>query len=298
MSSSTQPSDIIIGRTFGALFIGVTIAAVLFGLSCVQAFVYFQTHRDTGTTFYKLVICLWILDALHLAFITHCVYYYLVSSYANISALMDVVWSFKLQILMEVLIIQGVHSLYLYRIWIISQGRSRILPIIVGIVIMSNSGVAIALIWAIYQCSMFSDLDKIDTDSLITRLMVYIINTGCLTSMCSMAAIITCAVMPTNFIFVAIEFLLAELYVNSYLALLNARYYTEVNTDTNNSDTFHNRHGVYRPELHVRALDDEEELQISRKDVFKHLDDAVHPSPSVKEPTLAVITEMNSFSSV
>ncbi|KAG1861773.1 hypothetical protein DFJ58DRAFT_246500 [Suillus subalutaceus] len=332
MSSSTQPSDIIIGRTFGALFIGVTIAAVLFGLSCVQSFVYFQTHRDPGTTFYKLVvICLWILDALHLAFIVHCVYYYLVSNYANITAPMDVVWSFKLQILFEVLIIQGVHSLYLYRIWIVSQGRSRILPIIVGIVIMSNSGVAIALIWALYQCSMFSELNKIEwatfltlgtitfadvviasslcyllatsrtefssTNSLITRLMVYIINTGCLTSMCSMAAIITCAVMPTNFIFVAIEFLLAKLYVNSYLALLNARYYTEVNTDTNNSDTFHNRHGVYRPELHVRALDDDE-LQVSRKDLFKHLDDTVHPSRSVKEPALAVTTEMNSFSSV
>ncbi|KAG1854858.1 hypothetical protein F4604DRAFT_1801315 [Suillus subluteus] len=62
MSSSAQDliSQLNIGNTFGALFIGVTIAAVLFGLSCVQSFVYFQTHRDIGTTFYKLaVICLW-----------------------------------------------------------------------------------------------------------------------------------------------------------------------------------------------------------------------------------------------
>ncbi|KAG1879085.1 hypothetical protein F4604DRAFT_1752822 [Suillus subluteus] len=29
------------------------------------------------------------------------------------------------------------------------------------------------------------------TDSLITKLMVYIINTGCLTSICSMVAVIT-----------------------------------------------------------------------------------------------------------
>ncbi|KAG1822497.1 uncharacterized protein BJ212DRAFT_807531 [Suillus subaureus] len=335
MSSSTQDliSQLHIGKTFGALFIGVTIAAVLFGLSSVQAFVYFQTHRDTGTTFYKLaVICLWILDALHLVFIVHCVYYYLVINYANIGALMDVVWSFKLQILLEILIIQGVHFLYLYRVWIVNKGRSRILPFTVGIIIISNSGVAIALIWALYQCRMFSDLVKMEwttfltlgsitfadfiiasslcyllatsrtgfssTDSLITKLMAYIINTGCLTSMCSMAAIITCAVMPTNFIFVAIEFLLAKLYVNSFIALLNARYYTQVNTDTKKSHPFHNRHGGYHPELHVRALDDEE-LQTSRKDVFKHPDDeAVHPSRSVKRPPMAVTTEMNSFLSV
>ncbi|KAG2038663.1 hypothetical protein BDR03DRAFT_999227 [Suillus americanus] len=346
MSSSTQPDlipqpDYDIGRTIGALFIGVTIAAVFvndllvmqsklfFGLSNVQAFVYFQTHGGIGTTFYKLaVICLWILDALHLALIIHCVYYYLVSNYANVDALTEIVWSFKLQIVVEVFIIYGVHVLYLYRIWIVSQGRSRILPFTVGIIVMLNSGVAIALIWALYQCRMFTDLDKLkwatyitlstitfadiviasslcyllatsrtgfsSTNSFITKLMVYIINTGCLTSMCSMVAMITCAVMSTNLIFVAIEFLLAKLYVNSYLALLNARYYTQVNTDTNNSHPFHNRHGAHHPELHVRA--DDEELQTSQKDAFKHPDDAVHPSRSVKRPTLAVI--MNSFSSV
>ncbi|KAG2028248.1 hypothetical protein BDR03DRAFT_114059, partial [Suillus americanus] len=114
-----------------------------------------------------------------------------------------------------------------------------------------------ALIWAVYQCHVFSDLVKIEwatfmalgtitfvdfviasslcyllatsrtgfssTDSIITKLMAYIINTGCLTSMCSLSAMITCAVMPHNFIFLGVEFLVAKLYVNSFLALLNAR---------------------------------------------------------------------------
>ncbi|KAG1861771.1 hypothetical protein DFJ58DRAFT_776968 [Suillus subalutaceus] len=249
MSSSAQ--DLIpqldIGRTFGALFIAVTLAGVLFGLCSGQAFIYFQTHSGTGMTLYKLaVIWLWILDALHLALITHCVYYYLVINYANVSELTEIVWSFKLQIILEVFIVYGVNLLYAYRIWIISKGQSRTLrlPIIVGIIIFSNSGVAIALIWAVYQCHVFSDLLNAEwttfmtlgsiafadiviasslcyllatsrtgfssTDSLITKLMAYIINTGCLTSICSLAAIITCAVMPTNFIFLAIEFLLAK----------------------------------------------------------------------------------------
>ncbi|KAG2343287.1 hypothetical protein BDR05DRAFT_1059768 [Suillus weaverae] len=336
MSSSAQ--DLIpqlnIARTFGALFIGVTIAAVLFGLSSVQAFVYFQTHKGTGTTFYKLaVIWLWILDALHLALIVHCVYYYLVINYTNVDALTEIVWSFKLQIIVDVLIIYGVHLLYVYRIWIFSDGRSRILPIIVGVIVILGSGVAIALIWAIYQCHVFSDLIKTEwstymtlgtvtfadiviasslcyllatsrtgftaTDSLITKLMAYIINTGCLTSICSMAAMITCAVMPTNFIFLAIEFLVAKLYVNSFFALLNARYYAQVNTDTHSSYPFHNRHEVYRTKLPVRASQDEE-LQASRKDVFKDLDDeVVRPSRSVKpQRPIAVATEMNYFSSL
>ncbi|KAG2150393.1 hypothetical protein DEU56DRAFT_779721, partial [Suillus clintonianus] len=69
MSSSTQ--DLIpqpqLGNTFGALFIGVIIATMLFGLTNVQAFFYFQTNKGTGITFNKLaVLWLWILDALHM----------------------------------------------------------------------------------------------------------------------------------------------------------------------------------------------------------------------------------------
>ncbi|KAG2355651.1 hypothetical protein BDR07DRAFT_1364994 [Suillus spraguei] len=315
MSSPAQDPipQLDIGDTFGALFIGVIIAAVLFGLSNVQTFIYFQTYRDTGMTFFKLaVIYLWIFDALHLALIIHCMYYYLVINYANVNALTEIVWSFKLSLVIEVFIVYAVHILYVYRIWIFSKGRSRTLPIAVGIVIILNSGVVIALLWALYQCHVFSDLVKVEwatymalaaitfadiviasslcyllatsrtgfssTDSWITKLMAYIINTGCLTSVCSLTAMITCAAMPHNFVFLAIEFLLAKVYVNSFLALLNARHYMQVNTDTDNSYQFHNRHGVYRPELHIGASEDEG-LRTSRNDVFKHPDvEVVDPS--------------------
>ncbi|KAG2084821.1 uncharacterized protein F5147DRAFT_731407 [Suillus discolor] len=247
MSSSTQDliPRVYFGTTFGALFIGVIFAAILFGLSNIQAFVYFQSHKGTKVLFPKLaVVWLWIFDTLHLFLIVHCVYYYLVVHYADISILTEMVWSFKLQIVIDVVIIYGVHLLYFHRIWIFAKGRSRVLPIAVGVIVISSSGVGIALTWAIYQCHMFSDLIKIEwaiflalgtitfvdfviasslcyllassrtgfsnTDSLITRLMAYIINTGCLTSVCSLSVIITCAVMPHNFIFIGIDFLVAK----------------------------------------------------------------------------------------
>ncbi|KAG2065612.1 hypothetical protein BDR04DRAFT_1032337 [Suillus decipiens] len=207
-----------IRSTLGALFIGVIISAVLFGLSNVQAFIYFQTHKDTGMTFYKFSWNLRMLDALHLALIVHCNYYHLVINYANFDALIGIVWSFKLlaSVIVQTMLLFLAHHFN---------------PMSV-------------LIWAIYQCHVSSDLVKIEwatytslvsitftdiviasslcyllatsrtgfssTDSLITKFMVYIINTGCLTSICSIAAMITCAVMPTNFTFIAIEFLLAK----------------------------------------------------------------------------------------
>jgi hypothetical protein len=336
MSSSTQ--DLIpqlhLGDTFGALFIGVVFAAILFGLSNIQAFFYFQTHRGTGISFPKLAVAwLWTLDTLHLFLIVHCICYYLVAHYADISALTEIVWSFKLQMVIDVMIIYGVHLLYFHRIWIVAKGRSRVLPIVVGVIVTLGSGVAIALIWAIYQCHVFSDLIEIEwatfmslgtvafidfviasslcyllatsrtgfsnTDSMITKLMAYIINTGCLTSVCSLTAIITCAVMPHNFIFLGVEFLMAKLYVNSFLALLNARCYLQPTAEVNHSSEVHMRHGIYRPELNVMASQDDG-FQGSRNNMFKHPgDDVIHLTrPATPHRPIEVTVETNSFSSV
>ncbi|KAG2339034.1 hypothetical protein BDR05DRAFT_968484 [Suillus weaverae] len=299
MSSSVQNTipQLNLGNTFGALFIGVILAAVLFGLTNVQAFIYFQAHRSPGISFFKLVVIwLWICDALHLALTIHSVYYYLVTNYANFGVLTEIVWSLKLQLAINIFIIPMVHLLYVHRIWSVSKGRSRILPAIaLGIVVVLSSGVAIPLVWAQYKTKLFKDLIGIvwaaylslgaatfvdvviasslcyllatsrtgfsSTDSFITKLVGYTISTGCLTSICSMSIIITCAVMPTNFIFISLQFLVTKLYVNSFIALLNARYYMQANATVDS----HERHGVYRPELHVSASQDEE-FQKSQKD--------------------------------
>ncbi|KAG1724668.1 hypothetical protein EDB19DRAFT_295481 [Suillus lakei] len=229
MASSTQ--DLIpylqLADTFGALFIGVVLAAVLFGVTNVQVFIYFHSHSGAGVTFYKLVVIwFWIFDALHLALTVHYIYFYLVINYASIGGFTVVVWSFKLQLIVSVLIIFGEHLLYVHRISIVSRGRSRALPIMVGIAVLLAAGVAIAIVWRAYQeVHVITDLVKIQwtvymflgtvafvdiliassiwyllatsrtgfsrTDLFITKLMSYIINTGCLTSICSMIVIIT-----------------------------------------------------------------------------------------------------------
>ncbi|KAG2127107.1 hypothetical protein DEU56DRAFT_982781 [Suillus clintonianus] len=302
MSSSAQDAipQLDLGNTFGALFIGVVLSAVLFGLTNIQAFIYLQTHRSAGITFFKLfVIWLWIFDALHLALITHSVYYYLVTNYANFGVLTEIVWSLKLQLAIGIFIIPMVHLLYVHRIWKVSKGRSRVLPTVaLVIVVVLSSGVAIPLIWAQYKVKLFKDLIEMQwsiflslgaatfvdiliasslwyllatsrtgfssTDSFITKLVNYTISTGCLTSICSTSIIITCAVMPTNFIFIGLQFLVTNLYVNSFIALLNARHYMQANTIVD-SHELNGRHVVYRPELPISASQDEE-LQPSQKD--------------------------------
>ncbi|KAK0436761.1 hypothetical protein EV421DRAFT_1739447 [Armillaria borealis] len=79
-----------LGKTLGAVYIGATIAAILFGITILQTAIYYQRFRKD-----------WILDALHVALSTHALYFYLVENFGNLEVLNEVVWSFKLQLLFD-----------------------------------------------------------------------------------------------------------------------------------------------------------------------------------------------------
>ncbi|KAF4612967.1 hypothetical protein D9613_010892 [Agrocybe pediades] len=61
------------------------------------------------------------------------------------------------------------------------------------------------------------------TNSVITLLMAFSINTGLLTSIVTLASFIAYAVWPQRFVFMGIYFTISKLYINSVLASLNAR---------------------------------------------------------------------------
>ncbi|OBZ69062.1 hypothetical protein A0H81_11094 [Grifola frondosa] len=67
------------------------------------------------------------------------------------------------------------------------------------------------------------------SDSVVTRLMIYSVNTGLLTSRLTYLSVIaticvvTFAAMPTNFVWLSFFWVMGKCYVNSFLALLNSR---------------------------------------------------------------------------
>ncbi|KAG1728665.1 hypothetical protein EDB19DRAFT_1832676 [Suillus lakei] len=103
--------------------------------------------------------------------------------------------------------------------------------------------------------------------------------------------------------------------MNSFITLLNARYYMQANIDVVESSTFHIHHSIYhpnegysghrvhhsiyRPELHIDTLKDEK-LQALQKDMSKCPDNEVlhitRPIQAAMPPWVTVGTmEMDSF---
>ncbi|KAK0221339.1 hypothetical protein IW262DRAFT_1493179 [Armillaria fumosa] len=93
---TTTPS---LRDTIGALYIGSTIAAILFGVTNLQTVIYYKKYPDDWCVFRYSVALLWVLDALHVSLSTHALYVYLIDMFGDLAGvLVHSVWSFKVQL--------------------------------------------------------------------------------------------------------------------------------------------------------------------------------------------------------
>ncbi|KAK0445944.1 hypothetical protein EV421DRAFT_1902295 [Armillaria borealis] len=165
----------------------------------------------------------------------------------------------QLQLAVNVSIIVYVQGLYAIRLWKLGRNFHKILPWFVFIAVAASLGSGIFVTYDIYIASnlaaisiakrsiytffstiaitdfiialmMFYYLHKSRRDTMfsstaavILRLTRLILVSGLATSACSLLALIAYIVWPESLIFLAIDFVLPKLYVNSLLAMLNYR---------------------------------------------------------------------------
>ncbi|KAF8963156.1 hypothetical protein BDZ97DRAFT_1920048 [Flammula alnicola] len=243
-------------KTLGAVFIGNVVASALFGVTSLQTFIFFRGNTRDRKLFKNLIAFLWILDLVHLLFMTHGIYTYLISDFGDYEALTRPTWSLLAQVIVTCVSDVIVRCVFGRRIWLLS-GHNYVLLLIIttSSILVFSMGVAFAargfidgsytrLIlesWILYTAlggsvvvdgivttSLCMLLENIrtgfkSTDSLVNTLMLYSINTGLLTSLCATACFVTFAIWPHQFVFMGFYFALSKLHVNSLLAVLNTR---------------------------------------------------------------------------
>ncbi|KIM35942.1 hypothetical protein M413DRAFT_323496 [Hebeloma cylindrosporum] len=244
-------------NTLGAAFLGVSASCVLTGIAVLQTHLYYHTYPKDWM-FQKVAVgVLMTLAGLHLIFSLHSVYHYLITNFGNMKAIQSVIWSFKLQVLINALMVLFVQGLYALRIWKLGRHISRIWPTFMGCIVAGGWSVGFILVVKSYQATSFENLDAMNgivyatfttattidvmiattmcyylnrsrssfagTNNKIIIVMRYVLISGFLTSACSLSALITFATLPHTMVFIGIDFLLPNLYFTSYLAMLNAR---------------------------------------------------------------------------
>ncbi|EED84197.1 predicted protein [Postia placenta Mad-698-R] len=223
--------------TLGAMFLGQFATAVnelvvgrLYGITSLQAFFYYKQHPRDPPLIRWLVCGLWCLDSLHMALIEYAAYYYMVLNFADPFDIVKPIWSVMVMIIVSNLQPPAMemewkgHHLALDhsrtgRIVLVDHRRRWSLYVGFGLEVVVDGIITVSqcLVLRRFRTGIRS------TDSIISVLMVYSINTGMLTSLCAIVCLITYTVLPNMFVYFVFYFVLSKLYVNCLLANLNAR---------------------------------------------------------------------------
>ncbi|PBK63016.1 hypothetical protein ARMSODRAFT_1088806 [Armillaria solidipes] len=182
MSSQPSTAKPSLGATLGALYIGATLAAVLFGITNLQTVIYYKKYPHDWWLFRYSVALLWVLDALHVALPTHALYFYLVGMFGDLAgALVHSVWSFKVQLDVNVLIVVYVQGLYAVRLWkrpffgvprlllarltsfVVGRHFHKIFPCFVFLAVAASLGASIFTIYDSCMTKNFSSISAIKT---------------------------------------------------------------------------------------------------------------------------------------
>ncbi|KAL4076708.1 hypothetical protein V8B97DRAFT_2022007 [Scleroderma yunnanense] len=192
-----------------APLIGSFISLIFYGVSCVQTFFYFQTYPDDH-------ILLKILESAHCGFMISFNNSYLIDGFGDLLTLAVISWYFVLILI--------VNLFFIWRVWVFSK---KIWPVCILVPLTVSMGIA-ALGDTLMASTLAYYLHFKRTQSstrLITRLLAYVVATGALTSILSIAELISITASPNSLLYVPFALVQVKVYANSALLSLNLRQY-------------------------------------------------------------------------
>ncbi|TFY70045.1 hypothetical protein EVG20_g2896 [Dentipellis fragilis] len=251
--------------TFGAMFIGVILAATLYGVTCLQTWSYFRDYPEDTWRIKTLVLAVFISDTVHQALITQSVYEYLVTHYFDPTYLGLINRTLLIEVLFNGFTAVMVQSYFILRIWRLSKGKLWLaLPVVafaiaqfLVTIIYTAKGLKLtgfdemtdvvfqALSISINGTTVATDVSIAAilcgllhgsrtgfrrTDNMINKLMIFSVNTGLLTSIDAICSLAFVVAFPHKLIYVCFFFCLGRLYSNSLLGTLNFRKVFRENT--------------------------------------------------------------------
>ncbi|KIO09785.1 hypothetical protein M404DRAFT_290357 [Pisolithus tinctorius Marx 270] len=199
---------------FGSALIGGLISAMLYGITTLQTYVYYMHYAEDAPTTKFLVAAIWILDTIHISFICHMLYYYLITNYGVPTSLERIVWSFPASLLVNVLVVCIVQC-------ILTQARFYAVAPALAIVALVEVLITVSLCVLFYDGGSRSGFPR--SKRLFHTLTIYAINRCCLTLLVTVAELAVNLDQLNNWT-IGLDFIIGKsVYANSLLASLNSR---------------------------------------------------------------------------
>ncbi|KAI0628255.1 hypothetical protein C8Q77DRAFT_465703 [Trametes polyzona] len=229
----------------------------LYGLTIYQTYQYFRMYPNDHILAKAFVAILWVLEAFHIVIWMIVGYHYLIYQPITCGGEAQGYWSPRLSVITTLCTISVTQCFYASRIYLFDPRLKR-LVISAMVSMVTSLGFAVAaavqafrrtpsihdfqyiswLVSVAFGLSAITDVVLAGTlvfalqrsrtgskrgDSMLDTLIVYTMNTGVLTSLCSTLSFVFALILPGNLIYAGISIVGTKLYANSALAILNSR---------------------------------------------------------------------------
>jgi len=248
------------------VLLGVIFSSLLYGIILTQTYKYYQRFKGDPLSAKLLVLAVFILNTASLFFVGHAAWYYLVTTGEFLMS----IWSLNVELALS-MVVSGLSETFLaiqvYRL----SGKKWLTAILLTLAFVHfGSGEVAAIKLLLLKKSARITSEKVpsilrlasaaicDTaiasalsyflhrkrtgfkrnDEIINYLILFSINSGLLTSVTSIASLITYIAAPRTWVYTALCFLMSRLYATTFLCSLNSRQILlndKVNLDTEKS---------------------------------------------------------------
>ncbi|OSC99265.1 hypothetical protein PYCCODRAFT_1470346 [Trametes coccinea BRFM310] len=257
-SSSSSTSVVSTEDFLHYLIIGFAFSAVLYGITIMQAYVYYRRYPKDDLWLKIFIALLLIIDTLTTAFAGQGLHTYAVDDYLQPDKLDTIVWSLIVEDYLCIVAAVLVQFYFAQRLWILSHGNWLLTGMIAILALISLAtgtwictdmfmGPSISLYATVAArvlaaiCSGSRALADVlisgglcyylhtsrtglkQSDTLIDKLMMYAIQRGLVTTICQGFDFITILAFPTSLIYLPVILILSKLYIIALLATLNVR---------------------------------------------------------------------------
>jgi len=263
-------------RTFGTALVGAFVAMILYGLTCLQTYIYFVYSLQDSWKLKLVVAATWFLDTVHTILVAICIYHYLIVNFHNPEALSFTSWSLPAGIILNATIALVVNIFFVGRIFMLCRKGVRWwFSGITGVISIAHFAFAIEtsiyllirgrltsldehklqygvaapfaitailsnLLITIALCILLSGVRTgfKSTDTMVSTLIAYALHRCVLLFLVVAAEAISYKAAPHDLWWIAIDFSVGKLYSNSLLTTLNSRESIRSKRD-NATDSFH-----------------------------------------------------------
>ncbi|KAF9034075.1 hypothetical protein BJ165DRAFT_745920 [Panaeolus papilionaceus] len=130
--------------TLGALLLGGVVGTALWGVACVQAYIFYMDSTTRDRKWLKFMVAfIWLIDTLDSALIVHILYYYMVSNFSNAFAVLKPVCFLRRSVMAAIAMAAVtnfvVRGMFLTRVYRMSN-KNKWLTGIIGVLSTADLG--------------------------------------------------------------------------------------------------------------------------------------------------------------